>query len=392
MKWYKWAIPSAASLVLMLCSAQAREGSRFWQIQNRVRLEWDDNVHQENSNKDSSFKIIEEAEFHVNLALDNTFVSIRYKPSFVWWENRPGDSTDLHHAVDLVFNQRFSPRLSLNIKDSFRYQERPELIERGTLVQEKSNYYHNDVVSALEIGISPETRMELTGRYVLLAYDDNALSDREDFDLYVAGATLEQQVMPSTAVRGEVRYENADYQDDARDSDSILAGVGAEQTFSPNLLASARAGWQHKELNQAADSSLDSPYADGSLTFLPSPATRLTVGAGYSLYEANVFPFANQERVRLYAGLAQEVTARVGWFTTVSFTHGDYSVSEATTDPTEAPSADGTEDIVQLGTRVTYRINRSNWLEAGWQLISVNSDLREDYDRNRVNIGWKTQI
>ena len=44
--------------------------------------------------------------------------------------------------------------------------------------------------------------------------------------------------------------------------------------------------------------------------------------------------------------------------------------------------------------RLSYRLNRVNWLEAGYQFVMLDSDLagRESYERNRVDVGWKIQL
>ena len=43
---------------------------------------------------------------------------------------------------------------------------------------------------------------------------------------------------------------------------------------------------------------------------------------------------------------------------------------------------------------MTYRVNRINWLEVGYQYVELESDLvnRESYDRNRFDVGWKIQL
>ena len=49
--------------------------------------------------------------------------------------DRPEDDTDFHHSIDALLNHRFSPALTVNLKETFRFQELPELIERGLSVQ-----------------------------------------------------------------------------------------------------------------------------------------------------------------------------------------------------------------------------------------------------------------
>jgi len=44
--------------------------------------------------------------------------------------------------------------------------------------------------------------------------------------------------------------------------------------------------------------------------------------------------------------------------------------------------------------RATYRVNRINWIEAGYQYVMFDSDVsgRESYERNRIDVGWKIQL
>ena len=44
--------------------------------------------------------------------------------------------------------------------------------------------------------------------------------------------------------------------------------------------------------------------------------------------------------------------------------------------------------------RLAYRLNRINWIEAGWQYVMLDSDIpnRESYQRNRIDLGWKIQL
>jgi hypothetical protein len=48
---------------------------------------------------------------------------------------------------------------------------------------------------------------------------------------------------------------------------------------------------------------------------------------------------------------------------------------------------DGDEVVTQVSARGSWKINRSNWLELGWQYLSLDSDLRADFDRTRVETG-----
>jgi len=194
-----------------------------------------------------------------------------------------------------------------------------------------------------------------------------------------------------------------------------------QQVFNPNLFADLRVGYERKELDQAVEDSQETPYGEISLTFLPSPATRITGGAGYSLFETDVYPFGNQTRTRFFANLAHDLTAKISLYLSGIYTKGDYDGDDlpegatlrdlptkvreeiapgATEAQLDSPLSqefidavsDKSEDIYQVSARVTYKVNRLNWLEAGWQYSKLDSDLREDFERNRVHVGWKLKL
>jgi len=422
MKRAGWLVAVALAVVALPVVCRGAEGKLPFQVFNRLRVEYDDNIRQEDTDTDASWKIIEEAEFAVDMSLEDTFVGIRYRPSFVWWDNRSEDDTDFHHAMDLVFKQKFSPRFSLGVKDTLRRAELPELVEEGRVVRENNDYLYNSLDGSFSTVLRPDTRMDIAGRWLTLRYDDDDVADREDYDIYVAGLTLYHNIVPESALGLDLRYQNADYQSDRnRDSDDYQVGAALQQVFNPNLFADLRVGYERKELDQAVEDSQETPYGEISLTFLPSPATRITGGAGYSLFETDIYPFGNQTRTRFFANLAHDLTAKISVYLSGIYTKGDYDGDDlpegatlrdlptkireeiapgATEAQLDSPLSqefidavsDKSEDIYQLSARVTYKVNRLNWLEAGWQYSKLDSDLREDFERNRVHVGWKLKL
>ena len=402
MKWTKWLC--AFLFAMGVVQAWAVEGSRPLQMNNRLRVEYDDNIYQSQDDKEGSFKIIEELEFLVNFNLQNTFIGLRYRPSYVWWDNRPEDDSDLQHELDFVLNQTFSPRLSLSVVDTLRRGESPrEVDDDGEVVRENSDFYYNTLNGTLGYMLSQQTRLELAGRYIAQRYDESTYSDSDDFDLYVGGLTVRHQLVPETTLIGEFRGESIDYEGPDRGSKSIYAGGGVEQIFSPNLIGNVVGGYQRKDFNDDDIDPESSPYVDASATFLPSPSTRISLGTGYSMYETDVYPFANQDRAQVYASIAHDFTARLSLYLSGNYIVGRYDseqVVPADEDHPEITAEGGDETTTQFSTRLTYQINRSNWLEAGWQYVDFNSDLeystgaklRENFVENRVDVGWKTQF
>ena len=397
MKRTTWMYVATGILLVFGAVAGALEGVKPYQIVNRLRLEYDDNIYQEETDKNDSLKIIEEIEILLNYRLEQTFLSLRYRPSFAWWEDRQPDDFDIQHEFDFILNQVFTPRLALNVVDTFRRGEQPELTDRDVIIREQDNFIYNTANGTLSYLFRPQTRLDVAGRYILMRYDEAKTADTDDFDLLVGGLTLRHQLVPETALMGDLRIEDISYEGPDRGAQTLSAGAGVEHTFSPNLIGSVNGGYQHKEYNAEALGSDSSPYADVALTYVPTPATRLSLGGGYSLFETDVQPFVNQTRARVFASLAHDFTARISFYLSGAYTDGKYD-AEDSIEPGQVSG--GNEKVVLASARATYQINRSNWLEAGWQYQDFESDLQDSfggslrmsYDRNRLNVGWKTQF
>jgi hypothetical protein len=397
MKWTSTIGAFALAGVLLAGAAwAAEETAQNFQLKNRFRVGWDSNVYEVEDDETDSFKIIEELEFLVNLDLEQTFLGFRYRPTFVWWGDRDPDDTDVHHEADIVFSHNFTPRLSLSAKDTLRIAELPELIDRGSVVREKDDYTYNLLDTVLGYRLSDPTRVEVGARYTILRYDDDAVAKTDDYDIYAAGVTLRHQLQPESALSAEVRLEQTDYVDaDDRSSDSLYIGGGIEQIFTPGLVGSLRGGFQQKDFDAEDVDTEEAPYADVSLTFLPSPKTRLSLGAGYSLFEADVTQYANQERLLTFLTLSHDLTARIQLFAATSYQLSTYNLDQEV-DPGDGSDAfaetDGDENIWQASARVSYMVNRKNFLEASLQYLSFESELRNDFDRTRLELGWRTQL
>ena len=373
-------------------------------LNNRLRLGYDDNVYQAGEATASdgstvthdatdSFRIIEELEALVNLNLQRTYLGLRYRPSFIWYSDREDDDTDFLHDVDLNFVQKITPALALSISDTLRASQLPELQDENYVVRAKDDNYYNSALATLSYNVRPETRLDLSGRYILLRYTEDA-NENDNYYSAVGGLTLRQQLASRTTLMGDLRYQTVVY-DEAeeaynRDANSVFGGLGVEQTFNPKLLGSLRAGVEQRMYdNDAADDNTQ-PYGELSMTFLPTPATRITGAASYSIYESDVASYLSQNRTYLSLSFAHDFTTKLNFYLSGAYSLNQYEADYAL----EAGAVDADEKSFLVSARLAYRINRINWLEVGYQFIKLDSDLvnRESYDRNRFDIGWKIQL
>ena len=399
----------ASLLLAMAVPALAASASSPIHVNNRLRIGWDDNVYQVDSpstsglSKQDSFRIIEEIEALVSLNFERTYLGLRYRPSLIWYSDRDNSDTDVLHDLDLNFIHNFSPTLSLSLSDTLRASQLPELQDSNYVVRQDDDNIYNAAIATLSYTLRPETRIDLSGRYIILEYTESDYQDgsgrvvSHDNDNYytlVGGLTLRQQLASLTTLMVDGRYQSVVYSDAAkdfnRDADSFFGGLGLEQTFSPQLIGSLRGGVEHRVYDNNNYDDNTQPYAEASLTFMPSPATRITGSASYSIFESDVTSYLSQDRFYASLSMAHDFTAKLSFYLSGAYSLNSYDEKYSMYDGLE----DGDENTFLISMRMSYRVNRINWLEAGYQFVMLDSDVtnRESYDRNRVDLGWKIQL
>ncbi len=370
-------------------------------LNNRIRLSYDDNIYQVDDDAASgrkptgSMRVVEEIEMLVNLNLERTYLGLRYRPSLIWYDKREPNSTDFLNDLDFNFTHNFSPALSLSLNDTLRSGQLPELDDGEYIVRENDDNYYNSALGTLTYNFRPETRLDVSARYITLIYaSDSPAKANNDYYSIVGGMTLRQQLASRSTVMADFRYQTLTYNeadaDNNRDADSIFAGLGVEQTFSPQLLGSLRLGMENRIYDDDNYDDNTEPYGELSATYMPSPDTRFTLSGSYSIYEADVARYLSQNRTYASLSAAHDFTAKWSFYVSGAYTLNAYNAQYSL----DSTLGDSNENSYLVSARLSYRLNRINWLEAGWQYVKLDSEVegRESYDRNRLDIGWKIQL
>lgn len=383
-------------LALMVAgSVFASDAASPFRLSNRIRLEADDNVYQTSSDTDSSFNIYEEIELMVNLNLETTYIGLRYRPSIVWYSDRDSGTTDFLNDLDFNLSQQFGQMVTLGITEQLRAGQLPAVESGDYRVRSDDDNIYNSVLATLALQVAPSTRLDFSGRNQILRYDEDA-READNYVIWVAGFSLRQNFGSLSTISGDIRYQTTDYKDAPkeyrRNSDTIYAGLGLEQTFSPQLVGHARGGASVRSFDlDAYDDSTD-PYVELSLTYLPSPATRLTMNLGYAISESDVSYYLSENRFDASLHFAHDLTAKIILYLSAGYSYGEYDADYEFQQLAGAPLGDEDESSFYGSARVTYQLNRNNWLEMGWQYVKLDSDVQTEYDRNRVNLGWRIQL
>lgn len=385
-----------------LLAAFTMEAAAEFHLANRIRVGYDDNIYQNEDNEKDSLRLVEEIVASVNEVWDNTYLGITYNPSLLWVEGRDDGETDLLHNLTFNLIQEFTPRLTLDISDTLRAGQMPEVTDGDYVVRQDNDNIFNSARAALTYEFRPGTRLDVSGRYMLLRYTEERkdpttgkdLRKYDNYDSWVGGVSLRQQVGALTTLSLDGRFQTLSYEDSpdgfCRDADMIFGGIGWEQTFSPSFLGNIRAGAEKRMYDEDDYDDETEPYVEGALTWMPSPATRLTLSASYSIYESDVTGYLSQDRLYASLSLAHELTARIGLYCSAGYAHGEYDADYALA----SEVGDGEEDSYVFSGRLSYRVSERNWLELNYQFLKLESDIvgRQSYDNNRVDVAWKIQI
>jgi len=383
-----FAMASASGIAM----AQSEGSPNLIEISSYLSLEYDDNVYEQETGEQDSFKVIEDLDFMMTFDNEPTFLTLNYSPAFVWWSDRDPDDTDIHHSLDLIFGHEFTPRVTLGLKNNFRIAEQPEEIARGVTVRENNDYTYNQTSGNLGIMVAPKTQVEIGGRYSLLYYDEDAVAVDQDRDIVAAGITLRHRLNAKSSLSADYRKEIVAYDNqdtaDLRDLETDFIGLGYEQ-IEGALIGILRAGYHMQSYEDENVDEQDQPYFDVTIAYAFTPRTRLTLGAAYSMIESDVASYASQDRTILNASLTHQPSGKIRVILTGSYRMAEYN-EETRVDNNAA--IDGEETALQLGLRLNYALNARNSLEFVYSMLDVESDIREDFDRNRISLGWRLDI
>lgn len=400
MKSMRWVGILLLAAMILPALADAVEVRRNFHAVSRLRLEYDDNINQTENDTVSSGKFIADVDLTFDVNREQMFLSLRYMPIFIYWEDRPEDDVDFNHAFDGTFKYDFTPRTSVRIKDTFRLSQDSYVNPRQTSTAVNNDYAYNSLDGTLSYLLRESTRLSLAGRWITLAYDEDVIRElpdgttqnlSQDYDIYVGGLTLRQGLRPGTGLLVDFRLQSVEYVQPERDYDTLFAGLGLEHVFSPSLLGSFRAGYQYVDYAEATKGDESNPYGDFSLTWLPAPKLRLSLVGSYSIDESTLLPYSSQERARIGLSLGYDITSRISFYLA-----GAYTASQYDADSSPVPSdiedieviPDADENWGTVSARLTYQLTRRNWLEASYRHIDLDSDAQRGYSRNQGGLGW----
>src|SRR4051812_20164603 len=128
------------------------------------------------SHPNSSFGVEVSPSVHLNLPLEQTFISLGYVYSLKWYEDRDSNDIDQSHEFNAKLRHQFSPRHQVGVDDSFVVTSEPTVVDRSGIItspiRTRSSVLHN--VGSIEDNIGLTRLLGLSFGYVNSWYDYEA--------------------------------------------------------------------------------------------------------------------------------------------------------------------------------------------------------------------------
>jgi hypothetical protein len=381
-----------------------------------VRGFYDDNPDTQSSrNKEDTFGIQVSPSVHLNLPLEQTFISLGYIYSLLWYDDRD-PSTDQSHEFNGKLRHQFSPRHDIAVDDSFVFTTEPTVVDHGQIIttplRTRSNVLHNR--GAIEDNIGLTRRFSLSLGYVNNWYDydqenlpgdppngvgsRSALLDRIEhliradarylFTPKVAGLVGYTFGLNDFTGDDVIGFDNfgRKIKSDERNNYTHYIYVGADVDLTTQLRASARVGAEIVDFHEIGETDI-SPYADASLTYVYLPGDSVELGVRHARHatdasgvDAKGEPTLDAESTVVYAQITHKITEKFVGSVLGQFQHSDFNNG----------ANDGeSEDLYLIGVNFSYAFNRHFAADAGYNYDFLLSDLDRGYHRNRAYVGVK---
>ncbi len=387
MKKGKLWMPVLAGLMFGQLSA---EGERPLKVINTVRAGYNDNLYR-TDDPEKSFFVTDVIDLSLHAVLSDR-TDLMVKSQLTLLDDDGG--SEFYPNLYAMLNHSVSSRLLLRLSEYYRSGEFTNDRRGGAPVaqDQRYSYFANKVDAMADYVLTRKDRLQGSLGYSIQQHDQKA----EELDWTTLSPSVSwkrdiiQQRTYSTLKLAErmTKYDNRDSSFDATD---LTAGLN--HTFNQSWQGGLEAGVSHVRPDYpspAENESTLSPLFKAGLVYSPSPRTRFSGDLSHQYSESDDSSYGGQTTTALDLGARHDITAKLMAKATARFAsaESDASDNERTADTSN------TAERMDLEFRLTYKLNRINFLELGVkhsEESNSNSD-HFDWDQNVVDIGWRVEL
>lgn len=360
------------------------EGERPFSVANTVRFGYNDNLYR-NDNDKSSFYVTDIVDLAFRAAFSER-TDMTVKSQLTLLDDDGG--SEIYPNLYAMLNHSVSPKMLLRLSEYYRSGEKSG---SGTVAakNERYNYYENRVKGSADYILNEKNRLETSvGHSILRNEDDKKSGLNLDYTTVDAGTSWKHDIAPQrtySVVNLRERWTEYENRDSSYDATEISAGLG--HTFNKEWQGNIEAGVTHVRPDEkgAENENTINPLISAGLTYSPSPRTRLSGNFTSRYEESGDNRYGGQTSHELLFGAQHDLTAKLMAKATARFSRVEYDENASANKSTE-------EDRMDLEFRLTYKLNRINFLEAGVKHSAVDRDTGDDWEQNMVDVGWRVEL
>ena len=298
-----------------------------------------------------------------------------YAPSYRMRTDPAPDQNDAQLFQELVFDGTYGlgPRTSLRLMDNFYITDDPAVQEYGTTIRRDSSFLLNRAMIVANVPLSRRMSADLSFSHLMKRYDDKIVAKDSDEDGMGAMGGLWFSLSKELGIKVIAKYDAYDYDNSyglKRGVDTVVGAAGMEYIISEQIRSFLRVGAIRASYEDETLGDQSGPYVDASLIVSPQPATRFSIGAGHSIRNSDVFPFASQKETRGNEGMDWRID-RIKLDMSGQYRIGSYDID---TIPRNFPGTikQGDEKRVILSAGITFNLGDYTSLRIGQSYQTVS--------------------
>jgi hypothetical protein len=434
------------------------EAVRPWSVSAALRGFYDDNINTVATDKQDVLGFSITPQISLGWQGEQTTVNASYNYSLLYYDEKPFQNTqnyDQDHTFNGFLSHRFTERYQVQVVDSFVLGQEPDKLRSGDTTAVTQRVPGDNIRNYGSISFTAQlTRLlGLEAGYGNSFFDYHAKGARDGklqgiyFDPSGTGTNIVhvgdvQNILPSISGNSDriehsfhlnsrwqltpqtvgvvgYRYAQTVYtgdepigvlwqlntnaltlnqtqlMSDSRNTRSHYGYLGLEHTFSPDLFASANAGFSTTDAyNDPSHPKYTSPYATASLSYAYAPQCSLQAGLGYGWSSTDLVGIPDlasstnrttsgsftvgSKTANVFASINHRITPRL--YATISGQLQDSTFVGGVYDGKS-------ERYYLVGLNLQYHLHTHLLAEVGYNYDKVDSDVGRGYDRNRIYVG-----
>lgn len=354
-----------------------------WKVSNRVSVGTDSNIYSNESEEDGMV-YMDALNLSLSASSARTAAQVFYKPTLTVSPSKDVGENQVYQDFIGMLSHEVTERDILRAKDTYLLKEDQNLYSGTTPVD--NSYWKNTAEVSWDRTIGSNSRLSLFANNSLKRYDNADQAEDKDYELYSVGTQYSKEFSDLTFAEGMLSYTDQDYDKNSDDkgSSTVLAYAGVNHQFNPDLILYGAAGAQFVTPDSSFAKDTVVPYANGKLTYYFSPRTSISAIAKYFYNQDETqYGVTGAESLMLQVAGRHSFTEKISLDLKVGQTVNTYKEDFQAV----AVSAEKETTYTDYSARLTYKINRTHTIDAGYKYRDTDSD-DYGYTRQQAELGW----